>query len=221
MLDNPPCHRQSCEKIDTLVLPGLNGSGDGHWQAFWLDDHSDAKKIEQDDWTCPDLAHWSSRLEAELENHSGVWLVAHSLGSVLAANLATSPLANRVRGALLVAPCDLAHVERLHPYVVNFGSMPAQRLPFPSMVIASRNDPYMEFETTRHYARLWGGELADVGAQGHINIKSGHGRWPLGYDFLDHLKSRVEGVRSASRHHPSLLPKAFDFAAPVKFTRDV
>lgn len=202
--------------IDTLVLPGLNGSGDRHWQSFWLDDNLDAKVVEQDNWTCPDLASWHRKLEAELENHEGVWLVAHSLGCILTANLASSPLARRVRGALLVAPCDLAHVESLHPCVVNFGTMPVQRLPFPSTVVASRNDPYMEFETTRRYASLWGSDLIDVGAQGHINTQSGHGRWPLGYKILERLKSRAGTIKRGHNHHPSLVSQSYDISAAPK-----
>ncbi len=216
MLDNQPCNNQTGDGIDTLIVPGLNGSGEGHWQSFWLNDQANAAKVEQDNWVCPDLDHWNTRLETELKKRAEVWLVAHSLGCLLTANLANSPLANRVKGALLVAPCDLAQVERMHPCVVHFGSMPHQRLPFPSLVVASRNDPYMDFDTTRHYARLWGSELADAGAQGHINIQSGHGRWPLGYAFLDRLKTRAERMKNAPRFHLSLVPKSYDFDASRK-----
>jgi uncharacterized protein len=202
--------------IDTLVLPGLNGSGDGHWQSFWPDDNPDAKIVAQDNWTCPDLASWHRKLETELEKHSGVWLVAHSLGCLLTANLASSPLARRVRGALLVAPCDLAHVESLHPCVVNFGAMPLQRLPFPTTVVASRNDPYMEFETTERFAKLWGSDLIDVGAQGHINIASGHGRWPLGYKLLERLKSRSETATRAKHRALPRPSKVYDVTTASK-----
>jgi Predicted esterase of the alpha/beta hydrolase fold len=177
--------------IDTLVLPGLNGSGDGHWQRHWLNDRPTARLVEQHNWDCPDLDDWRDRLADELSQHDGVWIVAHSLGCILTANLAASPLAARIKGALLVAPCDLARVERLHPCVVNFGAMPERRLPFPSLVVASLNDPYMDFETTRRMVSLWGSELADLGYAGHINIASGYGRWPLGYQLLDLVKQRV------------------------------
>ncbi|OLP46004.1 RBBP9/YdeN family alpha/beta hydrolase [Rhizobium oryziradicis] len=204
--------------IDTLVLPGLNGSGDGHWQSFWLKEKPDAKIVEQDNWTCPDLASWYRKLESELEKHSGIWLVAHSLGCILTANLALSPMASRIRGALLVAPCDLVNVENLHPCIVNFGSMPVQRLPFPSTVVASRNDPYMEFETTRRYANLWGSDLIDIGAQGHVNIQSGHGRWPLGYTLLERLKSRAESAKRSQNHPLSWAAKGYDLPMASKLS---
>lgn len=204
--------------IDTLIIPGLNGSGDGHWQSFWLKDNADSKRVEQDNWTCPDLASWRQKLEAELENYSGIWLVAHSLGCILAANLASSPLASRIQGALLVAPCDLVHVESMHPCVVNFGAMPVERLPFPSTVVASRNDPYMEFETTKRYANLWGSDLIDMGAQGHINIQSGHGRWPLAYSLLDRLKTRTQAAKRGHNHHLSLVPKSYHLSMASKLS---
>ena len=176
---------------DTLVLPGLNGSGDGHWQWHWLRDHANARSVEQDNWICPDLDDWRARMEASLANVRSVWLVAHSLGCILAANLADSPLASRVKGALLVAPCDLAVVEELHPCAVNFGAMPLKRLPFPSLVVGSLNDPYMDFNTTRQAAQAWGSQLIDLGHAGHINIRSGFGRWTQGYDLLRLLQANA------------------------------
>jgi len=97
-------------------------------------------------------------------------------GWSLAANLANHRLASRVRGALLVAPCDLETTEKLHPCVINFGLMPRARLPFPSLVVGSLNDPYMSVERLRLTARCWGSALIDLGDAGHINIASGFGR---------------------------------------------
>ena len=66
--------------------------------------------------------------------------------------------------------------------------IPRQRLPFPSLVVGSLDDPYMDFATTRKMARLWGSDLVDIGYAGHINIRSGYGRWPTGYELLELLK---------------------------------
>ncbi len=118
-------------------------------------ENATAKTIVQDDWTCPRLTVWQDRLDEALEASDGVWIVAHSLGCILAANLADRPTVRKVRGALLVAPCDLEKVEELHPCIVNFGEKPTRALPFPSMIVASRNDPYMSFETARRCANLW------------------------------------------------------------------
>ncbi|EHS52635.1 protein of unknown function DUF1234 [Rhizobium sp. PDO1-076] len=197
---------QDRSHVDTFILPGLNGSGDGHWQSHWTRDNPSAHAIEQDDWTCPRLTVWQDRLDQALTSSDGVWIVAHSLGCILAANLADRPSASKVRGALLVAPCDLDRVEELHPCIVNFGDMPTRHLPFPSMVVASRNDPYMSFETARRYANLWGSELADMGNAGHINILSGHGRWPLGYQLLNSVKAREIDARKSRERKLASVP---------------
>jgi predicted alpha/beta hydrolase family esterase len=178
---------------DTLILPGLNGSTDEHWQRHWARDRHDSHVVEQENWSCPNLGDWRRRVENAIDaSPGGVWLVAHSLGCVLTASLAGHRAASRIRGALLVAPCDLETTETLHPCVVNFGSMPQRPLPFPSLVIGSLNDPYMSVEKLRQTARNWGSALIDIGAAGHINIASGFGRWKAGYDFFDLFKSSTD-----------------------------
>lgn len=187
-------------EIDTPILPGLNGSGEGHWQWHWLQDTPNARRVDQESWICPDLASWRERLEETLSHGQDVWLVAHSLGCILAANLADSPLVARVKGALLVAPCDLAVVEELHPCIVNFGTMPEKHLPFPSLVVGSLDDPYMDFGTTQRLAHAWGSELVNLGHAGHINIRSGYGRWPQGYELLQRLQtSRDSDTKNTAR----------------------
>lgn len=178
---------------DTLILPGLNGSGENHWQQHWARDHPSSVVVEQDNWIQPDLDVWRVRLEAAIAATNGVWLVAHSLGSLLAAQLATSAVAHKVRGALLVAPCDLKATERLHPGVVLPLAMPLRRLPFPSLIVASLNDPYMPIDTLRHISAHWGSGLVEIGAAGHINVASGFGRWAHGYEIFEHLKRMDAG----------------------------
>ncbi|MCT7664764.1 RBBP9/YdeN family alpha/beta hydrolase [Shinella kummerowiae] len=178
--------------IDTLILPGLNGSPETHWQRHWARDNPESRVVEQFDWACPDRESWLQQVEQQVEMvGNDVWLVGHSLGCVLAAHFAQSRLASRVCGALLVAPCDLDTTETLHPCIIRFGAMPQVRLPFPSLVVGSLNDPYMPVDRLRQTARAWGSDLVDIGDAGHINIASGFGRWTAGYDFLDLLKARA------------------------------
>lgn len=165
----------------TLILPGFMGSGTDHWQQHWLSDHPGSRFVEQDNWDRPHLDAWLARLESVLGKHGDVILVAHSLGCLLAAHLAGRASAETIRGALLVAPCHLDRTEYIHPGAIRFGAMPEAPLPFPSLVVASLNDPYMPFEQCRHYASLWGSELIDLGHAGHINVASGFGRWVHGY----------------------------------------
>ncbi|UDF31719.1 UNVERIFIED_ORG: alpha/beta hydrolase (plasmid) [Roseateles sp. XES5] len=178
--------------VDTLILPGLNGSPEAHWQRHWARDNPESRVVEQHDWTCPEREDWLAALERQVDMLGrGVWLVGHSLGCVLAARFAESRLATRIRGALLVAPCDLDATEVLHPCAIKFGAMPQKRLPFPSLIVGSLNDPYMPVDRLQRTAQAWGSDLIDIGNAGHINIASGFGRWSAGYDFLELLKERT------------------------------
>jgi predicted alpha/beta hydrolase family esterase len=175
----------------TLIIPGLLGSGDGHWQQLWLLDNPDSALVEQRSWTRPVLEEWRERLEQVLAENPGAYLVAHSLGCVLVASLAGRPSVNTIGGALLVAPCDLNQTENIHPGLIDFGPMPEAPLGFPSLVVGSLNDPYMGLDAVRRYSALWGGDFVDIGNAGHINVASGFGRWERGYALLQQLQSGV------------------------------
>lgn len=190
-----------------LIIPGLNGSGAGHWQDHWLKDDPDAILVEQSDWARPDLIEWSSRVEKALHRHPGSILVAHSMGAFIAASLATRPCRHLIKGALLVAPCDLLRVSNLHPGAVELRPMPADPLPFPSVLVASRNDPYMPFEQAKSYADSLGSDFVDLGSAGHINVDSGYGRWKKGYRLAARLERH--SYADASRGQPSFFESLF------------
>jgi hypothetical protein len=67
--------------------------------------------------------------------------------------------------------------------------MPVAGLPFPSIVAASTNDPYMTAERARLLAGAWGARFMNVGACGRINVRSGFGPWPAGERILNELIS--------------------------------
>lgn len=173
----------------TLIVPGLNGSDEGHWQRHWLLDDPEAQLVDQDNWQCPVLDDWLDRLEAALATVDSAYIVAHSLGCLLVANMGARPSAAKIKGALLVAPAHLDRVEAMHPCIVRFGAFPQQPLAFPSLVVGSMNDPYMDSEELSRSASLWGSGLINLGPVGHINIASGYGRWPEGYALFERLKA--------------------------------
>ena len=116
-------------------------------------------------------------------------LVAHSLGCVLTARWAgNGGSAEKVKGALLVAPPDVDAAEHSVPEIYPFAPMPLERLPFRSIVVASTDDPYGRIERQREFARAWGADLIEIGAAGHINPESGHGEWPEGEALLKLLR---------------------------------
>lgn len=170
-----------------LVLPGYGDSGPEHWQSAWERRHGYARVV-QDDWERPELAAWTARLREAIDRVGGpVVLVAHSLGCALAAHAAGDDLAASVAGALLVAPPDVDEIRHLLPEVASFAPMPMRRLPFPSIVVASMDDPYAEPARVRAFAAAWGARLVDVGACGHVNADSGLGEWPQGHRLLGQL----------------------------------
>jgi predicted alpha/beta hydrolase family esterase len=178
--------------VATLIVPGLNGSAEGHWQRHWVHDHASASIVQQSSWSKPVLNDWLAVLEAAIERAGEAWLVTHSLGGLLAANLVRPSVVSRVKGALLVAPCDLERTGRLHPGVIDFGAMPDKPLPFPTVVVGSRNDPYMAFDQLHRHAFFWGSDVVDLGHAGHINVASGFGRWEQGYGLLAALAAKAD-----------------------------
>lgn len=177
--------------IETLIVPGLNGSPAGHWQHHWALDDAGADTVEQEDWRRPELEPWLHALEARIEASApGVLLVAHSLGCSLIAALARRPAASHVGGALLVAPADVESLADRHPSVRGFAEAEATPLPFASILVASRNDPFMAFEAAERQARRWGSALVDLGEAGHVNIASGYGPWPDAARLAEGLRGR-------------------------------
>jgi predicted alpha/beta hydrolase family esterase len=188
--------------IPTLILPGLNGSDEGHWQRFWLKDEARSRLVEQDDWQSPRIEAWMRRLEEVLAQVGPAYIVAHSLGCLLAAKCADMPSASLIKGALLVAPCDLTTTEKLHPGAIHFGRMPTRALPFPTITVGSLNDIYMPLESLSFYGGLWKTQTKNLGYAGHINIDSGFGRWKGGYGLLSLLKRKASAHRRATPTYP-------------------
>lgn len=182
--------------IETLIVPGLNGSPEGHWQRHWADFDPEAELVEQEDWARPRLTDWLHTLEARIEaSPPGVILVAHSLGCALVGILAGRPAAAHVGGALLVAPADLSTLCETHSTVRDFADAEASArgevLPFASILVASRNDPYLSYAGAIRLAARWGSALIDLGHAGHVNIASGYGRWDESRRIADGLRGRI------------------------------
>ncbi|MEV0716134.1 alpha/beta fold hydrolase [Asanoa sp. NPDC050611] len=104
-------------------------------------------------------------------------LVAHSAGCLTVALWAarhTGP----IRGALLVTPPEVPP-DRI--------VVPRAPLPFPSILVASRNDPYTTMPGFRALAADWGAELVDAGDVGHLDSATGFGPWPEGERLVARL----------------------------------
>lgn len=170
-----------------LILPGWQNSGPAHWQSRWEALHG-CHRVHQHDWMTPKRGDWIARLEDVILGLDGpVVLVAHSLGCILTAAWAqVSSSTGRVQGALLVAPGDPER-EALGAILPSWAPIAREPLPFPSLLLGSRDDPYCTFEKAQSLAQSWGSRFIDCGARGHLNAESGLGDWPEGYALLREL----------------------------------
>jgi predicted alpha/beta hydrolase family esterase len=176
-----------------LIVPGLGGSGPTHWQSRWEAFDARCVRVAQRDWDAPECAEWCDTLErAVLAHKAPVLLVAHSLGCLCVAHWALRGSREAVRGALLVAPCDADSAACTPAEVRDFAPIPRAQLPFPSVVVASSDDPFAELARVRELARAWGALLVELGAVGHINADSGLGDWPEGRALLAELEQRLD-----------------------------
>ncbi|MEP6729529.1 MAG: alpha/beta hydrolase [bacterium] len=199
----------------TLILPGLSNSGPEHWQSLWERLDATCVRLQQAEWESPACSDWVATLDDAVKNlESNAVLVAHSSSCALVSHwvrVAPKEHLARIVGALLVAPSDPDGPS--YPVgPTGFSPVPLERLPFPSIVVASEDDVYVTMSTARRYADEWGSELVSIGRAGHINSASGLGAWPAGYALLERLRSSspsgalttetTDGVAAHVEHEP-------------------
>lgn len=168
-----------------LIVPGLHGSGEEHWQSRWERLHPAFERVEQDDWSVPDLPHWTWRLEQHLaRSDRPTLIVAHSFGCLTTVHATRHDRFN-VAGALLVAPADPD----------KFGvaeTLRDARLSYPAVVVGSTNDPWMQAARASWWADVWNSGFINAGALGHINAESGLGDWPQGWQQFEQLVNMTD-----------------------------
>lgn len=167
-------------EADILMIPGPGNDDPGHWLARWQARLSTARLISDGEWDRQGPADPTGATLAAIEAaERPVVLVAHSTGVVSA--ILAAPLAlKRIAGAFLVSPPALEGNGPLARRLRKLGDYPREPLPFPSIVVASRNDPHGSFDNAGDLANAWGSLFIDAGHSGHIDARSGHGPWPEG-----------------------------------------
>lgn len=180
-----------------IVVPGLGGSSADHWQSWLERQIANTGRLSGVDWERPELALWLDRLLSAVNERPHGILVAHSLGCALVAHAAERHPDLPASGAVLVAPADIDASPIIPQILGSFAGVPQSELPFPSILIASANDPYMSLQRVGYFASAWGSRLIDLGACGHINVASGFGPWPDGLQILRDF-ARNPGPRGRS-----------------------
>jgi predicted alpha/beta hydrolase family esterase len=191
-----------------LIVPGLSSSGPDHWQTLWENGRDDCHRVETGCWDDPLRDRWVAGIDVAVRAAPGRPIfVAHSLGCLAVAWWAEGigrDQVDRIGGALLVAPPD---VDRpgVDVRLERFAPTPSAVLPFPTILVASRDDPYASIERSRAMADDWGAAFVDAGRQGHLNAQSQLGSWLIGQRLLDRLidlagnPARVAAPRSQTR----------------------
>jgi predicted alpha/beta hydrolase family esterase len=170
-----------------FTVPGYTGSGPQHWQSLWEAADPTIRRIDRGNWSHPDAEKMAMAIEAAVRGvgRQPIVLVAHSCGATAVAHW-SARFNRRIEGAFLVAPPDS-------------DDSALATLSFPTVVIASENDPHCTFDRAREFAHAWGATLISAGKAGHINTASGHGPWPAGWrqliDFCAGLGHQAGGPR--------------------------
>lgn len=170
-----------------FIVPGLGNSGPEHWQTYFEKSLKNCQRIEQANWDTPDCIDWVNTFENKISSFQPetVILIGHSLGCTAIAQWAKI-YKRKIKGALLVAPSDVE--DKKYTFNISgFTPIPQIKFNFPSKVVYSTNDPWVNVERALFFATNWGSKTINMRESGHINADSGFGEWENGlkllYDF--------------------------------------
>lgn len=158
-----------------ILVPGIGETGPDHWLSRWQSKLATAHRVH----ASPDHAHDVAALQKAVADERAlpVVLVCHALGCSAALRAAHGFVQGRVRGAFLVAPPSDAF---LHRQATGFAPIPHTKLPFPAVLIASRNDPAAVYSGSEALASALGASFVDAGEAGGLDSEAGFGPWPEG-----------------------------------------
>ena len=181
-----------------MVIPGWQGSGDGHWQT-WLEEqlHAAGRETRRPDFADldhPDLADWLTALHAALTDlpADAYDVVAHSLGAVLWLHHVVAPGdAPRPARVALIAPPSLTttipEIAAFFPPPLDIDAV--RGAADGTVLIAGDNDPYLPEGIAAAYALPLKIATTVIPDGGHLNVEAGYGDWPAMLDWCnrDHL----------------------------------
>jgi predicted alpha/beta hydrolase family esterase len=171
--------------LDLLFVPDTGPITPDHWIARWSDKLSTARLVAAFDPAATPAALVAAAERAQRP----VLLIGHSTGAVAIALAAETLNDADVRGAFLVAPPVEGALATLDGGV--WPELPRARLPWPSVLVASRTDPWASHRESLALASDWGSDFVDAGESGRIDADSGHGPWPDGLLKLGALLKKL------------------------------
>ncbi len=173
-------------KQSYLILHGLGGSGQDHWQT-WLA-HELAERNYHvsypvfSNFDSPNKEVWLEELAGTIETlpkHQPLTVITHSLGCILWLHYTADLNKNIASRAILVAPPSprivLSEAKSFFPVPLDRKSLSAAATE--TLFIHSSNDPYCSLNDAILYQNI-GFPSITFPKMGHINTASGHGRWP-------------------------------------------
>ncbi|WP_375497058.1 RBBP9/YdeN family alpha/beta hydrolase [uncultured Jatrophihabitans sp.] len=184
--------RRPTRTVPTVIVPGWNGSGPGHWQT-WLgqqleDAGREVRRPAFADVDHPALEPWLTDLRAALDGlpADGFDVVAHSLGAVLwLHHVAGSTGAPRPARVALVSPpspaLDAVEVAEFFPPPLDVDTV--RRGADGTVLIAGDDDQYLPEGIADAYGRPLKMATTVVAGGGHLNTESGYGAWPAMLDW--------------------------------------
>lgn len=195
----------------TLIVPGLHGSGPDHWQSWLEQQLPHCQRVTGIDWTRPRLADWADTVREALKHSpQPLRIIAHNFGC-LATAVAAADRPQNVAQLILVAPADPERFDFIgqkqspgHPdseYHLGM-ALPTAALPQPSLLLASRNDAWLDYRKAERLAAIWDCELIDTGDAGHLNPEAGYGPWPALLDLLATHPPAPQYVLDARQRSP-------------------
>ncbi len=189
--------------IHTVIVPGVGGSEQHHWQSWLQRQLQSCSRVEQADWHRPVLSEWVEQLAKHVRSiHGPVQLVAHSFGCLTSlATLKEHPdLTHKIKHLTLVAPANPARFgdagfarDSTNNYLAYFESLrPIVR----TQLLMSENDPWLHVQDAQHLAHCWKLKAVSLGHVGHINVASGFGPFPEIFDYILPEKQRTGSIRA-------------------------
>ena len=186
----PP--RRPLRTVPTLIVPGWQGSGPGHWQTWLAGQLQAAHRLtvrpDLGDLDRPSLDTWVAGLRAALAElpPDGFDVVAHSLGAVSwlhhVADPGDAPRAARV---LLVAPPSpgtrIPEIAAFFPPPLDIDAV--RHGADGTVLVAGDDDPYLPEGIAAAYGLPLKIATTVIPGGGHLNVESGHGEWPAVLDW--------------------------------------